>query len=311
MRHACLISIAFLFAIAGTSECAFRDDFLGARSMAMGGAYTALADDVDGALVNPAGLSMVKNQQILATMAYLYMGLSDGSTLSQNIIGYAYKGKNATGIIWKRFGVSDLYSENIVALCHARTGRLYLTKGEKRPKNLSIGGTLKLMNWDSAPTMDNNGRIIEDIPGWTGATLDIGFVMWISENTPIAVSFQNIIKPDISSKYSKIKEILPGSTRMGVAAIENNTIWAMDLILESGKVDLQTGIERRSYDGKIFFRTGLGLENLAWGMNITIGAGYKPNSFLRIDYAFVYPVNTIVNTMGSHRISVVYNFGGK
>ena len=66
---------------------AFRDSFLGAKSMAMGGAYTALADNVDGTLVNPAGLSEIEGQQIIATMAALYMGLSDESLNSHSILG--------------------------------------------------------------------------------------------------------------------------------------------------------------------------------------------------------------------------------
>ena len=51
------------------------------------------------------------------------------------------------------------------------------------------------------------------------------------------------------------------------------------------------------------------LENLAWGTNLTLGAGYKPSDSSRIDYAFIYPVNTISDTLGSHRVSIVYNFG--
>jgi hypothetical protein len=306
------IIFSFTFFITVQSEAAFKDNFLGAKSMAMGGAYTAIADDVDGTLINPAVLSMIKAQQIVATMAVLYPGLSDDSLITQNVVGYAHKSDNigSLGVVWKRFGVGNLYNENILALSYARSSSLYLTKGEQnRPKNFSLGGSLKLMNWDSAPTVDAGGKVIEDLPGWTGISFDAGFVIWPSPNTPVAVSFQNLRKPDISSSQSKIKEKLPFATRMGVAAIDKNTTWAMDLILKGGQIDLKIGLEKRTLDGKLFLRTGIALENLAWGMNFTVGAGYKLNNSTRIDYAYVYPINTILNTMGSHRISIVYNFG--
>lgn len=307
-----LCLLLFAFFLASQSEAAFRDNFLGAKSMGMGGAYTALADDVDGALMNPAGLSMIKAQQISTTMAVLYPGLSDDSSITQNIVGYANKSSdvNSFGVIWKRFGVGNLYSENILALSYARSLSLYLSKGEpNRQKNFSLGGTFKYMNWDSAPTVDADGKVVEDIPGWKGVSFDIGLVIWPSANTPVALSFQNLRRPDISSSKSKIKEILPFAARMGVAAINKKTTWVMDMSLKGGQVDLKIGLERKTLNNNLLLRTGIALENLAWGMNFTVGAGYKLSNSIRIDYAYVYPINTIIDTLGSHRFSIVYNFG--
>ena len=321
----CLSVFVFL---AGSSEAAFRDNFLGARSVAMGGAYTALADDVDGALVNPAGLSMIKGQQIVATMAALYVGLSDDSFISQNIAGYAYQfsgrpkrplqargtrrresrvaeyeegGIGTLGIVWKRFGAGSLYSENVLALSFARALRAV-------GKVASFGATLKLMSWDSAPTIGAHGKVVEDLPGWRGISFDVGFVVWPSENIPVAVALQNVNRPDITSNFSKVEEKLPSAVRVGVAAIGEDVTWVMDMILRDGQLDLRMGLERRAYEGNLLFRTGFGLENLAWGTNFTLGAGYKISDSTRIDYAFVYPVNTILDTLGSHRVSVVYDF---
>ena len=297
--------------ISGNCYPAFMDSYLGAKSMAMGGAYTALADDADGGLVNPAGLSMIKSQQLSATTAVLHAGLDDDSMITQNIVGYAYKSNiGSIGMAWKRFGAGDLYYENIVAVSYARSGSLYFSKGDKdRRKNISYGANIKLLNWDSAPTVDSGGRTIEDLPGWTGINFDLGFIIFPSVNTPVAVSFQNVRKSHIDSDSSKIEEKLSMITRMGVAAIDNNTTWVIDLILQEGQIDLKIGLERKFYDGKVLIRTGIALENLAWGMNFTVGAGYKLGEKTRLDYAFVYPMNTILDTYGSHRVSVVYNFG--
>lgn len=278
--------------------------------MAMGGAYVALADDADGALTNPAGLSVIEGQQITATAAALYMGLSDGSFISQNILGYAYRhGQAGTlGVVWKRFGVSDLYAENTLALSYARSFSIHLTgQGEGRRRNFSLGATLNFMSWDSAPTVGADGRVVEDLPGWRGVSLDIGFVIWASENIPVAVALQDVNRPGIAASDTAAEK-LPITTRMGVAAMSENVTWAMDMVLRNGELNLRVGLEKRLYNGRFSLRTGASLENLAWGTNFTLGAGYKLTDSTRMDYAFVYPVNTILNTLGSHRVTVVYNF---
>jgi hypothetical protein len=321
--------LLFALCFSHPSAGAFRDSFLGAKSVAMGGAYTALADEVDGSLVNPAGLSMVEGHQAVATMAALYVGLSDDSFISQDMVGYAYGQGSQTrmpiplslGIVWKRFGAGDLYSENVLALSFARafsfgTG----SQGkEDRRKNASFGATLNLMSWDSAATVGADGRVVEDLPGWRGFSFDVGFVIWPSENTPVALSLQNINRPNIASEFSRFEEELPTATRMGVAAIGENVTWAIDMISQDGQLDLRLGLERRYGEGArergskeargdFTLRVGFSLENLAWGTNFTLGAGYRLSDSVRIDYAFVYPVNTILDTLGSHRISVVYDF---
>jgi len=303
----CVLNLSFPH----PSGAAFKDNFVSARSVAMGGACTALANDADGGLINPAGLSMIERQQIIATAAALHMGLSDDSFISQNILGYAYQQNRigTLGAVWKRLAATGLYSENTLALSFARDFRFYLKKGEgDRRKNVSFGATLNFMNWDSAPTVGADGKIVEDLSGWSGFSFDIGVVIWPSENIPVAVSLQDISKPNIDSDSSLVDEDLPTTTRMGVAAMGESITWAMDMILSDGHIDLRVGLERQ-YDWNFCLRAGFSLENLAWGTNFTLGAGYKPSEQVRIDYAFVYPVNTILDTLGSHRISVVYSFG--
>jgi len=315
MRKGILLYLIFFILIEcfilGKCYSAFMDSYLGARSMAMGGAYTAIANDADGGLVNPAGLSMINGRQLTATTAILHIGLDDESMISQNIVGYAHKADfGSIGGVWKRFNAGDLYYENVLVLSCSRLGSLYFSKGDKnRLKNISYGGSIKLLNWDSAPTIDLTGRTVEDLSGWTGINFDLGFVIFPSVNTPVAISFQNIRKSYVNSKSSNIDEKLPMVTRMGVAAIGENTTWVIDLILKQGEIDLKIGLERKFYDGDVLVRTGIALENLAWGMNYTIGAGYKLSEKTRIDYAFMYPVNNILETFGSHRVSIVYNFG--
>ncbi|MBD3182957.1 hypothetical protein GF312_11750 [Candidatus Poribacteria bacterium] len=295
--------------------CAFEDDFLGAKSVAMGGAYAATADDVDGILANPAGMNLIKNRQIIATAAAMYVGLTDESPISQSILGYAHKhdGVGTMGLLWKRFDAGGLYSENILCLAIARPFLFSLkrnedeNKEEDRRKNLFLGLAINLMNWDSAPTIGTDGQVVEDLAGWSGFGFDLGITVWPSDNIPVALVLENINTPNIASELSQVIEELPLSTRMGVAAIGESITWAMDLGLQEGQVDMKAGIEKR-YKSNLILRTGFSLENLAWGTNLTFGVSYKPDESVRIDYAFVYPVNSVAGTLGSHRISFVYDF---
>jgi hypothetical protein len=303
------------------AEAAFDDDFIGARARGMGGAFTALSDEADGVFINPAGLSRIATQQLTATMATLYAGLSDESSITQNLVGYAYSNpkKGAMGFAWKRLSVSRLYSENIAAIGLAKQ---YKFGAEGKTRTLSLGTTIKLLHWGVTPIVGADGNIVEEIKGRTNIGFDIGIIFRPLENAPIAVAIQNINRPNIASKDSNISERLPVNVKLGVAVLGEKVSWAMDLGFKRTQVDVRAGFEWRLYlksgdfshksgdfsHDFLALRLGFRLENLAWGTNITLGAGFKPKKSVRIDYAFLYPVGNIIDTFGCHRMSVVYNF---
>ena len=82
----------------------------------------------------------------------------------------------------------------------------------------------------------------------------------------------------------------------------------MELFFKSNQIDVKTGIERSFHQGQIIVRAGFRLENLAYGTNITVGSGFYPKPNFRVDYAFVFPIGNVLETYGSHRVGVVYNF---
>jgi len=298
------------------AEAAFDDDFTGARARGMGGAFTALSDEVDGILTNPAGLSQIAAQQLTATMATLYAGLSDASSITQNLVGYAYSNpkRGAMGFAWKRLSVSSLYSENIAAIGLAKQ---YRFGSEANTRTISLGTTIKLLHWGVTPIVGADGNIVEAIKGRTNIGFDAGIIFRPLENAPIAVAIQNINRPNIASKDSNISERLPVKVKLGVAVLGKKVSWALDLGFKRTQVDVRVGFEWHLYQDILALRLGFRLENLAWGTNITLGAGFKPRksgdwftfvNAARIDYAFLYPVGNIIDTFGCHRMSVVYNF---
>lgn len=288
------------------TDSAFEDQFVGARAYAMGGAFAATASESDGLLVNPASISnLPAPRQLSATMARLHLGLTDENSISQNLISYTNPGplRSSFGLLWKRLNVSQLYSENYLVIGLSK-GFMFGTDEERR---FSIGTGLKLLNWDTAPTIGASGGIVEDLPGSSRFSLDAGVVFRPSENIPIALSVQNINAPNIASNLSKIKEELPVQVTLGIGILGPRSTWGMDLVFIGSQTDVRIGIEQEFNEGKVLLRGGFRLENLAWGTNLTLGGGYRLNNSIRMDYGSAFPIGGIVDTYGSHRVSIVYN----
>lgn len=305
-----LALLTFLFCVGIVSlshwaHAAFDDQFVGARAYAMGGAFAATANESDGLLVNPASISNHSvPRQLSATMARLHVGLTDETSISQNLISYTNPVplRGSIGLLWKRLNVSELYSENYLVMGLSK-GLAFGTNEERR---LSIGAALKLLHWDTAPTIGTSGSIVEDLPGSSRFSLDAGVVFRPSENIPLALSVQNINTPNIASKSSKITEELPAQVTLGIGILGRRSTWGMDLVFNRSQTDVKIGIEQQFYDGRVLLRGGFRLENLAWGANLTLGGGYHLNSSVRMDYGSAFPIGGIVDTYGSHRVSLVY-----
>ena len=293
---------------------AFEDGFIGARAFAMGGAFTAIGDESDGLLVNPASIANLKHQpessqstqQLSATMARLHVGLSDETSITQNLISYAYSRptRGALGLLWKRFNAGELYSENYLLVGLSKS----YTFGAEVKRRISLGGAVKLLSWDTAPTIGADGSVVEDLPGRSRLGLDVGMIFRPSPNIPIALSLQNLNTPNIATTNSISTENLPLQVMLGMGIVARNSTWGMDLVFRESEVDVKVGIESQFYDENLVLRGGFRLENLAWGTNLTLGGGYRPFGNLRIDYGFLFPIGGIRDTAGSHRFSVVYDF---
>ena len=296
------------------THAAFEDGFIGARAFAMGGAFTAIGDESDGLLINPASIANLRNQpethqsaqQLSVTTARLHVGLSDETSITQNLISYAYSQptRGALGFLWKRLNAGGLYSENYVLVGVSKSYGL----GKKEKRHISLGGSVKLLNWDTAPTIGADGSVVEDLPGRSRFALDVGMIFRPSPNIPIALALQNLNTPNIVSTNSLVTENLPLQVMLGIGIVTENSTWGMDLVFKESEVDVKVGIESRFYEDSLTLRGGFRLENLAWGTNLTLGGGYRPFKNLRIDYGFLFPIGGIRGTSGSHQFSIVYDF---
>ena len=308
-----LVSYLLLFCALPVGFChgAFDDDFTHARAMGMGEAYAAFGGDGDIILMNPAGIWQIP-RQLAVTYASLYSGLDDGSSIQQQLASYAYQQspRNAFGFAWKRLAVSHLYTEDLYALAYARHAELYKTTGEERTLRFAytVGGSVRLLRWDSAPTVSPDAQLIEDLSGPPKLALDLGVLVYPSEQASVALVFQDLNQPDISSDQSESEERLPVRSRLGLSLNSQKVAWALDLLFKLRRTDLRMGMEWDVYPDHLKLRLGVQLQNLAWGANLMLGAGYSPTPAFRLDYAFMLPIQGVDSTWGSHRMSAVYDF---
>ena len=76
----------------------------GARALAMGGAFTGIADDASACYWNPAGIGQLKLAQIVAS--YQFLSMSRQYSYLSAVLPSRWKG--TVGISWIRLGVNDI-----------------------------------------------------------------------------------------------------------------------------------------------------------------------------------------------------------
>ncbi|MDA1190262.1 MAG: hypothetical protein O3A46_01110 [Candidatus Poribacteria bacterium] len=316
LRHATTLIVLSLI-VSTTASAAFQDTFGGARSLAIGGAAVATADDLDSLVVNPAGLINLRHgdhrQLVSATYGGLFLGLDDGNRLSQSYVGYATASgdKTALGVAWKRFAAGALYSEDRVSVGVARKVR-FAQPEEETEERLALGVKIDLLDWNAAPTVGASGNIVEDLSGSARLDLTIGaiFRLSVSEGVvvPLGVALHHLNTPNVASSESQVAEDVPTQVVFGVGVMGSKANWTFDIRMAQRDVDVRTGIEWIVKPDAIYLRGGFRLEGLALGTNFTVGAGYHLTPSTRLDYAYWLPVGSVLETLGGHRFSVQYHF---
>src|SRR5476649_1335624 len=105
--------VSFILPVA---QAAFQDTGWGARPVGMGGAFTAIADDSNAPLYNPAGLVQVERDEASAMYADLFTGQTiyagnDTAHLSESYLAYASHPIDHVGsfaLSWTNFNTTSL-----------------------------------------------------------------------------------------------------------------------------------------------------------------------------------------------------------
>src|SRR5882672_1609402 len=107
---------------------AFLNTDWGARPTGMGGAFSAVADDSNAPMFNPAGIVQVQWNEFTASYANLFSGLTlyagnDTAKLDQSFFAFTSRPLPHIGSLelsWARFDATHLYHEDTVILTYAR-----------------------------------------------------------------------------------------------------------------------------------------------------------------------------------------------
>jgi hypothetical protein len=253
---------------------AFESVDLGARPLAMGSAFVAIADDSNAIFWNPGGLPQIRHREL--TMSY--MELYD--LVSYSSLGFAQSTKLGTigaGLV-SSSDIEGVYYEMIMTL----------SAGKKLYKDLSFGASVKY-NYSSA-NLDNL-----KIGSGKGFSLDTGLQYCIRQDlVRIGVAFQNLAGY-ISYDRGNYKDIpgekyreRPGfSYKTGVSVNLSSIFPKLDKTFVNAELSdnhIHAGAEytfRDILSLRAGFQTGNALNSA-----ITMGFGLKLQS-IRLDYAYI------------------------
>ena len=252
----------------------------GARSLAMGNTYIALADEPIAIFYNPAGLARINNFYLKASRQNLY-GVSD---LYSDMISISIPTPLVrTGVAIQKLSLVNTYSEQIIYLSSA---------GIIKPNDIPIRFGISL-KYESVKVQDYNDA--QDVNRFD---LDLGILIDFTENIFFGYSSKNSLKP----KFTLISEgdKLEHQQSFGICYNWKNSVnFLADYIWMEADSQWNFGSEIWFFD---IFAARLGLFNDA----LTAGFGLRTNSW-SIDSAILAH-----EQLGStYRISLGFKFGGK
>jgi len=168
----------------------------GARAEAMGGAFTAIADDGSALFWNPAGLARLGHQEFTSTLGDLY-----GAGVADNHLGYVFPltDTQAAAFGWRQGGQNEAglgYTENTFSLGYAyRFG-----------KRLSLGAAGRYLN--ATTSLDGS-----TFTQWTGSTYDVGAHFAASDRLAVGAIVKDVSGRTITHKDGPREKLYdPGLT---------------------------------------------------------------------------------------------------
>jgi hypothetical protein len=288
-----LVTLTVFFCVLGYSQVSLADDNhafpmlrmgVGARALAMGGAYTAVADDASAGYWNPAGLAQLEGFSA-STMIAANMSLD--RKYNYAAIGYKFD-FGALGFSWLNSGVTDIP--------HEGTGQegtfdsndhVFLFSYGNQMEKFFVGFNFKVLYQKTADEWSNTGIGFDAAAKW--AVTDYAHL--------------GLFAGDLGSQYGD--DQVPAVFRVGVA------VFPMDgftLPVEIEKIQNRSEIKFRMGGEYAYAFADDYLGAFRAGVNdgsFTIGAGLVIMGQYTIDYAYVTETNDAFGE--NHRVSVGVN----
>ncbi|MBI5573222.1 MAG: PorV/PorQ family protein [Elusimicrobia bacterium] len=278
----------------GTTGYTFLKIAQGARAVAMGECYVALADDVNAIYFNPAGLAKLSSREIGANYTLWF------EDINKSYIGYIHPpfkfgtlglAVNYVGIPFEKRTVEDDFNYEKVTLSNLA---ISVAWGKNITEKMDVGAAIKIITEDL------------DAKRNTGLAVDLGGIYKLKEDFNIGVSLQNI-GTDMDSDY---KDPLPMNIRLGVAKklLDNKLTAISDFYMgiADGTMSIGLGGEYKlaeMFRPRLGYRVRLNNNNLTGLTGLTAGFGIKYNKY-HLDYALA-PYGELGTT---HRLDFIVKF---
>lgn len=296
----------------------FPDLGVGARPTGMGGAYTGVADDANAPLWNTAGLVQLSKRQLTAMSARLYSGLNlqlyTGETdrLGYHFLSFAQPLRRNVDVLAAsclRFN-SAFYDEMTCTLSYARSLHRMARQSSGEAKAhasplLSAGINLKILHLSISANDYTTGL---SSLSKTDATLDFSLFYQSVRRLRLGLTVENVRPANLGVVED---EEAPVKFALGLAYQEGNTSQLMTVTYRRGQlnshkdVSLRLGIEHWLFNRHIGMRAGYNLRAMTTGAS----SRYARQKYeFQLDYAFIYPLASIVNSLGSHRFALSAKF---
>jgi len=268
---------------------------MGARPLAMGGAFVGLADDVNALFFNPAGLTRVQGLPILSSYE-VRPGIASYGHLSAAMSGFGF------GIHYFDFGKIPQTDEfgNITGYFSYRDCFLIAGAGFPILRNVpllgefDLGITARFMKVSTLAPGSGSGAAFDlaFLLGGNGASFAQGFLT----DARLGIVLKNLVGLPLSYK-SGHQETWPRSVTVGASA-KLFKQWTLTVDFVSGR-GVRLGMEWRAIS-ELTVRAGLRNENvLVWSLGISV----QFNAFT-LDYALVvHPY-----LAEQHRLSLAFKF---
>lgn len=298
---------------------AFQDTGWGARPVGMGGAYTAVSDDSNAPLYNPAGLVQVQWNEVSAMYSRLFSGLTlysgsqntggDTAHLDQSYFAFTSRATRygAWGLSWAQFNTTTLYKEDTYSLSYAHyPGALIPSLGNTVSVGLNLKYLRRSFSLDSASASD---PVFASGDSKGAFAADAG-VLWKPdsgrcEGCRLGLSVKNFNQPDVGFRD---KDQVPMEWRLGAAYQGRQLHWfvpALDISRRDGRTGVYGGAESWLFNDMLGLRAGGNRDEAAMGLSYYQMLGKKAG--FRLDYGFTVPYY-VSDTAGSHRLQVTVYF---
>ncbi|MBI5555192.1 MAG: PorV/PorQ family protein [Elusimicrobia bacterium] len=283
----------------GTTTASFLKIETGVRPVSMGGAYVAIADDINAVYWNPAGLIQLSAKEFsLVHTAWL-------EKINHESLAFAAPAGNkfAYGLHVVYFGTTDIDRRTVTGTSDgkAKVADYYesVSLAWKALDNINLGATFKGLQM----TLDND---------WgSGYALDVGALQKLPLNVTVGVMVQNL---GPKMKAADTSEKLPTNLKAGLAwrTLENKLVLAGDIEVPNDReMKLHAGAEYRF--NKLFaLRTGY--EDVTSPGNCSgFTAGLSINEdyideILNVKMQFDYAWMSFGDLGSTHRIGISIKF---